>query len=342
MIDLELPLGPWRAPVTLVVALLLGLYFTPIIRRGALQYGVVDRPDGRLKQHETPVAYLGGLAIFLSFLFALALTYDFTERVLALLLASSIVVMLGLFDDLKVLPPQVKLLGQIVAAVVLIKADIMIRLSFIPEGIALVLTVVWLVGTTNAINLIDVSDGLAGGVAAIASVFLLVVAVWNGHQDLTLMAAALIGATLGFLAYNRPPASIYLGDTGSMFLGFMLGALAMTNHYTFHHRLAALAPVVILGVPLFDTAFVMAVRLFKRIPVMQGSPDHFAVRMRRSGFGRWPIAATGYLSTGLLGGTALTICQMSFEVAAVAMGAVAVVAVGAAVALLRLGTGPRS
>jgi len=328
--------GTLRLPVTLLVALGLSLYFTPVIRRGALKYGVVDAPDGQLKVHADPVAYLGGVAIFLSFLFALAVTYDFADRVLALLLASSIVVMLGLFDDLKVLSPGAKILGQLVATVVLIKADIMIRLSFIPEPVALVLTVLWLVGTTNAINLIDVSDGLAAGVAVIAAAFLCVIATWNGAHDLAVMAVALIGATLGFLVFNRPPATIYLGDTGSMFLGFMLGALAMTNHYTFVHPIGALAPVLILGVPIFDTLFVMAVRRWKGRPVMQGSPDHFAVRLRRAGFGRWPIAGTGYVAGGLLGSGGLTICLVDAQMALAIIGALVLLAVGVVAALLRI------
>ncbi|MGF1509073.1 MAG: MraY family glycosyltransferase [Myxococcota bacterium] len=337
MTDLELPLGPFRAPVTLLVALLLGLYFTPIIRRGALRYGVVDQPDGKLKNHDEPVAYLGGVAIFLSFLFALALTYDFTERVLALLLASSIVVMLGLFDDLRVLSPGAKLIGQVVATAVLVKADIMIRLSFVPEGLALLLTVIWLVGTTNAINLIDVSDGLAGGVSAISATFLLVVAHWNGNEDIALMAGALIGATLGFLAFNRPPAQIYLGDTGSMLLGFMLGALAMSNHYTFNHHAGALAPVLILGVPLFDTAFVMAVRVWKRLPVLRGSPDHFAVRMRQAGYGRWPVALAGYGASTILGLAGLVICQTNLDAATAVLIGAALAGVAVAFLLSKLG-----
>src|SRR5690349_4046987 len=120
--DLTLDLGPARYPVAFLIALLLALYFTPVIRRAAFRYGVLDHPDTRLKQHREPVPYLGGVAIYLAFLFALAFTYDFTHEVLAMLLAASLVFTIGLFDDLKVLPPGVKLLGQLVAAFVLIKA----------------------------------------------------------------------------------------------------------------------------------------------------------------------------------------------------------------------------
>lgn len=335
--DLVEQLGPLRFPLTFAVALGLSLYFTPVIRTGAIKYGVVDAPDGQLKVHERPIAYLGGVAIYLSFLFALAFTHDFDERVLGLLLAASIVVMLGLFDDLKVLTPRAKLAGQAVATAVLIKADIMIRLSFLPDELAVALTFLWLLGTTNAINLIDVSDALAGGVSFVACGFLAVVALWNDHTGLTVLAVALMGSTLGFLVYNRPPATIYLGDTGSMFLGFMLGALAMSNHYTFVHPWAALAPVLILGVPVFDTLFVMGVRLYLGIPVMRGSPDHFAVRMRRRGFGRWSIAATGMVATATLGGAGLAMCVSAVEVAWGVLSCVALAALTAVVVLLRMG-----
>lgn len=338
--DLTPDLGSFRYLAAFVLALALSLYFTPVIRKGAIRYGVVDTPDGQLKQHKEPVAYLGGIAVFLSFLFALATTYELTGAVLALLLSASIVVMLGLFDDLKVLPPTVKLAGQIVAALVLVKAGVMIRLTFLPEWLALGLTVLWLVGMTNAINLIDVSDGLAAGVSAIAGLFLYIVSLWNGHTTIGMVTLALVGATLGFLAYNRPPARIYLGDTGSMFLGFMLGALAMINHYTFQNRVAALAPVVILGVPLFDTFFVMGARALRRIPLMRGSPDHFAVRLRNHGVPAGMIAAMSYLVSGLLGGLALTMCKVAEGVAWAVLGGLALAALGVVLGLWRLGRGP--
>ncbi|MCC7381543.1 MAG: undecaprenyl/decaprenyl-phosphate alpha-N-acetylglucosaminyl 1-phosphate transferase [Deltaproteobacteria bacterium] len=337
--DLTLDLGAARYPTAFILALVLSLYFTPIIRRAAISYSVVDRPDTSLKQHPEPTPYLGGVAIFLSFLFALAFTYDFTHQVLGILLAASIIVTLGLFDDLKVLTPGVKLAGQIVAAFVAAKAGVMIKLTFIPDWAALVLSLVWLVGMTNAINLIDVSDGLAAGVASIGGMFLYIIALQSGADTIAMLILALVGATLGFLAYNRPPARIFMGDTGSMLLGFMLGALAMIGHYTFRHRLGAVAPIVILGVPIFDTAFVMGARAVRRIPLMRGSPDHFAVRLRNRGMSASRIAVLGYLSAAVLGLAGLAICWVAIEVAAVIVGVVAAVNVLAAIVLGRMGRG---
>lgn len=338
--DLNLDLGPFRYVTAFVIAFATALYFTPVIRKGAIAYGVVDSPDGRLKVHKEPVAYLGGIAIYLAFLVAVAAAYEFTSEVLGLLLGASIIVMLGLFDDLKVLTPEVKLLGQIVAALVLVKAGIMIRLTFLPEWACLALTILWLVGVTNAINLIDVSDGLASGVASIGGIFLYAISVYNGHTTIAVMTLALVGAALGFLAFNRPPARIYLGDAGSMFLGFMLAALAMSGHYTFNHRVGAVAPVLILGVPIFDTLYVMGVRAVRGIPLMRGSPDHFAVRLRNNGHRAGRIAAIGYAAATLLGATALAMCYASRSWAYGIVGVVGVAAGLCVFALWRLGRGP--
>ena len=338
--DLNFDLGDFRYVAAFLAALVGGLYFTPVIRSGAIRYGVVDAPDGKLKQHDRPVAYLGGVAVYLAFLFAVALTYEFTAQVLGLMLAASIVVMLGLFDDLKVLSPGAKLVGQTVAVLVLVKAGIMIRLTFLPDWVALALTVFWLVGLTNALNLIDVSDGLAAGVASIAGIFLYVVSIWNGHTTIAMLTLALVGSTCAFLAFNRPPATIYLGDTGSMFLGFMLGALAMSGHYTFNHRWAAIAPVVLLGVPIFDTLYVMCVRAARGIPLMQGSPDHFAVRLRRNGWSAAAIATLTYGVAGMLGGVALVLCLVPVSTAVAILVALAGATLLVVLGLWRLGRGP--
>lgn len=338
--DLTLDLGAARYPVVFVMALALSLYFTPIIRRAAIRYQILDTPNTSLKTHREPTPYLGGVAIYLAFLFTLAFTYDFTHEVLGILFAASIIVTLGLFDDLKVLSPAVKLLGQIIAAFVAVKAGIMIQLTFLPQWMAFGLTMIWLVGMTNALNLIDVSDGLAAGVASVAGMFLYIIALRSGADTIATLTLALVGATLGFLAYNRPPARIFMGDTGSMLLGFVLGALAMIGHYTFTHRLAAVAPVVILGVPIFDTLYVMGVRAYRGIPLMRGSPDHFAVRLRNHGMPAGRIALIGYGSGGLLGGLGLALCWVSKEIAAGILALVLVLALAATLVLYKMGRAP--
>jgi UDP-GlcNAc:undecaprenyl-phosphate GlcNAc-1-phosphate transferase len=265
-----------------VLAAAISLYVTPLMRRAAIRFGIVDRPDGRLKTQAAPVPYLGGIAIYLAFLLALtaASRFDSTE-VLGMLLAGSIVLVLGLIDDFGVLTPGMKLAGQVVAVLTLMNASIYIKLVFLPPWLAIGLSFLWLLAITNAFNLIDVMDGLAAGVGATACLVLFLVAAMNGRWTYAVLLAALGGALCGFLRFNLPPARIYMGDTGSLFVGLLLGALAMNNSYTRRNLVACLAPVVILGVPVFDMLFVMYIRRRRGLPVMLGSPDHFALRLRR-------------------------------------------------------------
>ena len=148
----------------------LALYLTPFIRRGAIAFGVLDHPDGELKTHGEPTPYLGGVAVYLAFLITLGVVFDFEPKLLGLLLGGTMVAMLGLFDDLRVLPARLKLLGQLLAIWVVMKSGVSIQLEALPAAIAIPLTIAWVAGITNAFNIIDVSDGLSSGVAAIAAI----------------------------------------------------------------------------------------------------------------------------------------------------------------------------
>src|ERR1700693_1116941 len=163
--------------LSFVLALALSLYGTPLARKAALKYNIVDHPDGRLKIQKAPVPYLGGLSIYISFLMTLALTFKFSQEVLGLMLAGTIVLLLGLIDDFGVLTPKVKLAGQGIAVFVLLKSDIYIKLAFLPHWAQLSLTVIWMIGLINAFNLLDVMDGLSAGVATVSLFVLFAVAV---------------------------------------------------------------------------------------------------------------------------------------------------------------------
>ena len=316
--------------LTFALAAGFSTWLTPRVREAAVRFGIVDRPDGQLKTQAQPVAYLGGLAIYLAFLLALALTVSFSRETLGLLLAGSIVVIIGLIDDLGSLRPWTKLAGQGVAVVVLIKSGIYIKLTFLPESAAIALSVVWLLACTNAFNLIDIMDGLSAGTAMVASMALIAIATWNGREGSALILASLAGASLGFLRYNFQPASIYMGDCGSLFLGLMLGATAMNNAYTQTNRLAAIAPALILGVPLFDTLFVMYVRHRRGLPVMLGSPDHVALRLRKWRLTTRQTVVASYGATALLGVAALGMTVASPSGAAWILGLVLAAALGVA------------
>lgn len=320
-----------------VLALVISLYTTPLMRTAALRFGIVDRPDGRLKKQAEPVPYLGGLAIYLSFLLALTASrrFDSTE-VLGMLLAGAIAVILGLIDDLGVLSPGIKLAGQVVAVLALINASVYIKLGFLPPPLAIILSFLWLLGIINAFNLIDVMDGLAAGVAAAASFILFLIAAVNGRQTYAILLAALCGALVGFLRYNVQPARIYMGDTGSMFIGLMLGALAMNNSYTRQNLVASVAPVVILGVPIFDMLFVMYVRFRRGLPVFLGSPDHFALRLRKWRLTTRQTVTASWAATVALGGLAIAMMLSEAPVALAILGGIALASLVLALLLRRI------
>jgi len=294
----------WLAyAVTFVLAAGLAAWLTPRMREAALRFGIVDQPDGKLKKHRDPVPYLGGLAIYLAFLLALV-TLPFDQEVLAMLLAGSIVVLLGLLDDLGQLGPWTKLFGQLVAVLVLVKSGLYIQLTFLPAWMAIPVSVLWLLASCNAFNLIDIMDGLSAGTAAVAALALMAVADANGNVASATLVASLAGACLGFLPYNFEPARIYMGDAGALFLGLTLGAVAMDNAYTRQNLLAAVAPALILGVPLFDMLFVMYVRYRRGMPVMLGSPDHVALRLRKWRLTTRQTVLASYGATAVLGSAA--------------------------------------
>jgi UDP-GlcNAc:undecaprenyl-phosphate GlcNAc-1-phosphate transferase len=323
---------PWY-PLGFLAALALALYFTPILREAARNFGIVDQPDGRLKTHEKPVAYLGGLAVYLAFLIALGLMPNpFSQKTLGLLLGGSVVLLIGFIDDLKALSPLVKFLGQLLAAFVLIKADIRIQISVLPPFAADLLTVLWVVAVTNAFNIIDVMDGLCAGVGAVCFALLFVMAILNGvtgqqeSASIALFIACFAGALTGFLRSNFRPASIYLGDAGSMLIGFFAGSIAMILSYADRNPLALTAPLFLLGIPLFDLALVVVIRLANGKSPFRGSPDHFAVRLRRHGVPVAKVAILAYLGAAGLGLFAIALtewlgaAESRYAIAAVVVG----------------------
>jgi UDP-GlcNAc:undecaprenyl-phosphate GlcNAc-1-phosphate transferase len=296
----------------------ISLLLTPWMARTAGRIGLVDRPDGELKTQRAPVPYLGGLAVFVAFLAAAAALGELTRPALAILLGGTLVMALGLLDDMGRLSPWAKLAGQALAVSTAMKAGVGIHIVFFPGWLSLVLTFVWLLGVTNAFNLVDIMDGLAGGVGMAACAAFLVLSLSAGQTAEGLLAAALLGALAGFLRYNIHPARIYLGDAGSLFAGFVLGALALTGIYARGNQVALLAPLLILGVPLFDTLFVSVIRLRRGQSPLMGSPDHFPLRLRRWRFSVPQTVAVSWAAAVLLGAGGLAMV-FGDEAAAVAV-----------------------
>jgi UDP-GlcNAc:undecaprenyl-phosphate GlcNAc-1-phosphate transferase len=274
--------------IIFLAAFAVSLGLTPLFRKIALRSQFLDTPGGQLKKHTAPIPYLGGLAIYLSFLLAIFGGLDLAPPaesgpIFALLIGGTVVVILGLVDDLFSLSPAVKFLFQALAAILLIAFGV--KLEFLPSHplAAWALTVFWVLAVTNAVNIIDIMDGLAGGVSVIACIGFVLVPFLGSQSYVPFVAAALGGSVLGFLPYNYQPARIYMGDSGALFLGFILAAIAMGHGYTQVNIVALCAPLFILGVPLYDTALVMTLRFFKKRSMFRGSNDHLALRLRKLG-----------------------------------------------------------
>jgi UDP-GlcNAc:undecaprenyl-phosphate GlcNAc-1-phosphate transferase len=288
--------------LTALLAFALAHYLAPPIIAAAHRYGILDHGDGRLKEQKQPVAYLGGLVVFLGMLAAVAVTQEFDERMLALLLGASLIVSVGLVDDLGTLTPKDKFLGQVLAGTIMVKGGISIQLGTLPGVVGQFASVLWMVSIINAFNIIDVSDGLCAGVGAVASLLMGGWLLLHGARPEAFLCAALFGSLMAFLRYNWQPARMYLGDTGSMLVGTVLGASVMMAPWSERNSVAALvSPLGVLVVPLFDITFVVCCRLILGLRIYHGSPDHFAVRLRRHG---WAPRRVGMLAMGLtaLGG----------------------------------------
>jgi len=283
-------------------AFVLALVFVPLCGSLARKYRILDRPDNKLKKHSKAVPYLGGAAIFFAFFFTLTVNqlfeYHTLKGIAGLTLAGTLIFTLGLVDDIKKLRVPLKFCVQTLAALILVVCGI--KIQFLGnELLNIAVTLLWVVGITNAFNLLDIMDGLSSGIAVLAALTYFVLGVEAGKIFSPLAALSLAGACLGFLVYNFNPARIFMGDAGSLFLGFMLAALSLTESYTLNNDLAVLTPILILGVPIFDTLFVMWMRVRQGKPVYFGSPDHFPLRLLRFGLPVKKVVLLAY-SAGLV------------------------------------------
>jgi UDP-N-acetylmuramyl pentapeptide phosphotransferase/UDP-N-acetylglucosamine-1-phosphate transferase len=257
-------------------SLVLALIGTPVVRALATRAGVVSNPDAR-RVHARPTPLLGGIAIFIAALASLVIFGKGSEygHGLGMLIGVALIVLVGFLDDLYHIPALVKLSGQIVAAIVIIPFGISVEISGAP-WLDAILTVGWVVGVTNAFNLIDNMDGLSAGIAAIASFSIFAIAAHVGQYLVAATSLALCGACLGFLRYNfgRMPARIFMGDTGSLFLGYLLAVLAVRLSYGSARLVTPFIPIAILGLPIFDTSFVIVRRLREGRSIFQAGKDH--------------------------------------------------------------------
>jgi UDP-GlcNAc:undecaprenyl-phosphate GlcNAc-1-phosphate transferase len=318
-----------------VAALLLAGAATPVAQRIAPFLGIMDKPNPR-KIHGQPMPRLGGAAIYVATIAALLILGRQQEvtQFIGILIGATIVSFCGLWDDRRSLSPLLKLFAQTAAALILYSTGVSI--SILPHPLLnFGATILWVVGITNAFNLLDNMDGLSGGVSAVAALFFLVLAITSQQVLVGSLAAALLGACVGFLLYNFNPASIFMGDSGSLFIGFMLAALGIKLRFPDHPTtITWIIPILVLGVPIFDTTLVTVSRLLRgKNPLSTPGQDHLSHRLVARGLTHREAVLLIYLICGALGVAGILITQATVEEGAVIGAAIGAVAVAALVAL---------
>lgn len=300
--------------VTLIAVFLVALTVTavgiPWVRRAALALGFVDIPAAR-KSHLSPTPLLGGLAMLAGALVAIFAVYRGRppDTVLGVMLATAVVALTGLLDDYRPLPAWAKLAGQVAGVAILIWFGIKVQLP-IPEPFNIALTFLWMLGITNAINFLDNMDALSAGICAVTAGFILFLGLANDQFLVAALSAALLGSCLGFLRYNFPPASIFMGDLGSLFLGFLLAILGLQLRFPANSVFVTwMVPIFLFGLPIFDMALVITSRLRRGISPATAGRDHTSHRLVLLGFSRRETVLILYLVSGILGMMALYVTQ---------------------------------
>lgn len=278
--------------LTFALSFLLTIYGTPVAKKVALRYNLLDFPDGKLKNQEKAIPYMGGVIVYFAFISPIGLLFPLSRELLGILFASSILLIVGLFDDLKALNPGIKFLFQIVSTFILIKSGICIKLAFLPHWVNIAFSFFWILATINAINIIDILDGMASAVASLSLLTIFIISLYNTDYLISVLSISLAGALIGFLKYNWEPAKIYLGDAGSMVVGLIIGALTIMGEYTTYNDAAFISGLLVLSIPLFDMCYVIILRLFKGKSPFFGSPDHFALRIKK----KWGLSVSKTVS----------------------------------------------
>lgn len=307
--------------LSVVSAMAIAFLATPAVRELALWMDWMDTPSSAVKTHKVSTPCVGGIAIFLAFLATLVGLRFFTQfpsgtlrSLRAILLGGTLIFILGLLDDVtkpRGVHYRLKFAVQLLASAGLMYYGI--RIKFVsPEYLGLVLTVLWVVGITNAFNIVDIMDGLCASQAAVAALAFLMISLPSEELYVNFASAALAGAALGFLPWNLSGRrKIFMGDSGSMLLGFVLAAVAMGTRYSEINNLGVYAPLFILFVPMFDTLFVMFLRIRNGQSPFLGSRDHFALRLEKTGFSRRAVVAIALVAAMGLGFCAWVVTQIS-------------------------------
>ena len=295
---------------------------TPLVRRFAFKIGAIDIPKDNRRMHKKPTPRIGGLAIIFGFTVATLCFAQPSRQLYGTLAGAAIIAVMGVIDDCKNLPAKLKFVIQIIAALVVvfagdIKIDVFTNPNFLsdnpywvlPEWLSVTLTVIWIVFITNAVNFIDGLDGLAAGVSAIMSISLVFISIRVGEYSNAILGIALMGSCFGFLPFNFNPAKIFMGDTGSTFLGFMLATLSIQGVFKSYAVISFAVPLLILGLPLFDALFAMIRRILRGQSPMTADRGHLHHRLVDMGFSQKQTVFILYAISGVLGITAVLLAE---------------------------------
>lgn len=274
-------------------AFAISLVTTPLAKKISMKVGAIDYPKDR-GMHKKPMPRMGGIAIVFGFMITVLVLSNFIESIemrqfAGLVIGATIIVILGIFDDIYNLRARFKLCVQIMAALVVVFSGIRINVVLWPftaylQTLSGPITLIWIIGVTNAVNLIDGLDGLAAGVSSIAALCLMVLCILTGSETAVVLTAALAGSCLGFLPRNFNPAEIFMGDTGATFLGFVLAVTSILGVFKGYAILALIVSLLCLGLPIFDTLFAMLRRMIRHKPIMQADRGHLHHRLIDRGY----------------------------------------------------------
>ena len=307
-----------------VIAIALSAILTPIVKKFAVSIKVMDIPKDNRRVHKKPMPLLGGLAIYFSFILTLILkTGPLTSSEKGTIIGATIIVIGGFLDDKFDIKPWQKLLFQLAAAISLMLYGVMIfritnpaassNLYIDVKAFSIPLTIIWVVGITNALNLIDGLDGLAAGVAFISCITMLIISLLNSRVEAAVLTSILAGSILGFLPYNFNPASIFMGDTGAQLLGFLLAAISIEGAIKSAAAFAIAVPILALGIPIYDTLFAVIRRKINGKPIMQADKGHLHHRLLDMGLSQKQVVMIMYLISAVLGTFAIIAMQINSQ-----------------------------
>ncbi len=333
-------LADWiKMLLAFAVSLLVAYVMTPPVKRFAEKVGAIDVPRDNRRVHDHPIPRMGGLAIFIGFVLSLIFFVPMSTKVLGLLVGSVIIAVMGGVDDIVSLNPWVKLAGQIVAALVAIRCGLVFDVisnpnifaeeTYIEIGwLSVPLTMLWIVGCTNAVNLIDGLDGLAVGVSAISSMTMLIVSLFVSEPVVSIILAALTGACLGFMPYNLNPAKIFMGDVGSQLLGFVLSTASIMGLFKLHAIITFFVPLLALALPLADTIFAFFRRILHGQSPFKADKGHFHHRLLAMGLNQKQVVAVLYGISAVLGLLAVLMAGDSMAVKIICLVAAFIISLG--------------